>query len=287
MHRNWIIVLVLIGCFFIKFNGIAQTQSPISVSVNPVPPAIGGVYSVTINVKGKSTDKVSWDDCDYLFKNSTKYFFLDVRFIPFADGFFKHQILFTSLKAIKDTIKDIPVTVNGKKLGSPKFYVIFKADKIPTVINDIKPNEKANWGYFNKSFTYFILSLLTLSGIFVVVYHFIKKEITEKAPLVIKEKCLTRLAELELAVKQDNVNAVVLINQVLDLLSEYFQIGRFASKMRGTSTNNIELVELFSKLNDTANQIKFLPLPAVRTLYPGFIKSSRELITSYTPNKQK
>ena len=129
--------------------------------------------------------------------------------------------------------------------------------------------------------------LLGLAVILFFLYYLIKKEITEKAPLVIKQKCLTRLTEMEQAVKQDNVNAVVLINQVLDLLSEYFQIGKFASKKRSNTTNNIELLELFSKLNETASQIKFLPLPAVRTLYPGFIKSSRELIINYTPNKKK
>jgi hypothetical protein len=284
MHKNWILILVLIGCFFIKLNAFAQTQSPITIAVNLSPPAIGGVCTLTINVKGTVNDKISWDDCDYLFKNSTKYFFLNVKSFPFEAGFFKHQILFTSLKAIKDTIKDLPITINGKKLGLPKFYVTFKADRIPAAINDIKPNEKASWEYFNKSFTYFLLILIGISIILIIIYYFVKKEITEKAPLVIKQKCLTRLTELEQAVKQDNANAVVLINQVLDLLNEYFQIGKFASKQRSNTAINIELAELFSKLNDTASQIKFLPLPAVRTLYPGFIKSSRELITNYTPN---
>ncbi len=284
MHRNWVLFLVLLGCFFIKIKAVAQTQSPISVSINSATPAIGGVFNLTLTVKGKPSDKVSWDECDFLFKNSQKYFFLDTKSFPYANGEFKHQILFTSLKAIKDTVKDLPVAINGKRLGSSKFYITFKADKIPTAINEIKPNEKANWGYFNKAFTYFLIFILVLSVLLIIVFYFVKKEITEKAPLVIKEKCLSRLSELELAVKQDNVNGAVLINQVLDLLSEYFQLGKYTRKRK--SDNTEELSALFSQINETANQIKFLPLPAVRTLYPAFIKSSRDLITTYTPNKQ-
>ena len=81
MYRNWILIFVFIGCFFLKiYYSSAQAQPTITVTGNSLPTSIGGVYTLTINVKGTATDKISWDECDYLFKNSTKYFFLDVKF---------------------------------------------------------------------------------------------------------------------------------------------------------------------------------------------------------------
>ena len=112
---------------------------------------------------------------------------------------------------------------------------------------------------------------------------YLKNWINHAVPSSIKKDCLKKLASLETAGKNENFNAVLLINQLCDLLREYLRLDMMILGVDDESKVGDEFKTRFDKLINTANEIKFLPGPAVRMLYPEFISEIKDFITNYQP----
>jgi len=283
MQRFRIVVYIIIGCFFVSTNTYAFKQPVITVEVNKSSPVVGGVFKLQIKIAAEKSTKISWDSCDQLFKGSGNYILLTVNNFPYSDGYFKHEILFTSIKAVHSPIKDLPILIDSQKYAVPPFLIEFKADKAPTKINEIKPIAVTNWGLPLKAALFCILLILILFGLSAFLYFILVIWIKKSAPTALQRNSLSKLSELELKIENDNINTVLLIDEVIALLTEYLiDVNNYSSQQTGAD-KKVEAKIKFTNVLDRADELKFLPLPAMRLLYPDFIHNIRHIITNYQP----
>jgi hypothetical protein len=278
-----VIICVIIGCLLFKVNSYAVTQPAITVSGNTSPVVVGGVFKLEITVTADKGTVISWDLCDELFKNSAQFMLLSISSPPSPEGTFKHDILFTTVKPVHMPISSLPLLINKQKVATPGFKINFVADRKPLKLNDLKPNESASWKFTFKAIALNGLLLLMLLIVIGASYVYLKKWVNNRVPLTIKKSCLKKLETLERAGESENVNAAVLINQISDLLREYLRLDMLVLGVDDESKVGKEFKTKFDSLISTANEIKFLPGPAVRLLYPEFISEIRDFITNYQP----
>jgi hypothetical protein len=278
-----VIICIIAGCLLFKVNAYALKQPVITVSGNTSPVVVGGVFKLEITVIADKGTVVSWELCDELFKQSAQYMLLAISSPPSPEGTFKHVILFTTVKPVHMPISSLPLLINKQKVPTPGFKINFIADKKPLKLNDLKPNEGASWLFTVKAFALNGLLLLVLLAVIGASYIYLKKWVNETVPSTIKKNCLKKLESLETAGKKDDFNPVVLINQISDLLREYLRLDMLILGVDDENKVSEEFRTRFYKLINTANEIKFLPGPAVRLLYPEFVSEIRDFITSYQP----
>jgi hypothetical protein len=278
-----VIICIIIGCLLFKVNSYAVTQPVITVSGNTSPVVIGGVFKLEITVTGDKGTVISWDLCDELFKNSAQFMLLSISSPPSSEGTFKHDILFTTVKPVHMPISSLPLVINKQKVATPGFKINFIADKKPSKLNDLKPNEGASWFFTLKAVALNGLLLLILLILIGASYVYLKNWVNNAVPSTIKKNCLKKLASLELAGEQENFNAVILINQISDVLREYLKLDMMVLGIDDENKVAEEFKKKFDKLINTANEIKFLPVPAVRLLYPKLVSETKDFITNYQP----
>jgi len=278
-----VIICIIIGCLLFKVNSYATAQPVVTVSGNTSPVVVGGVFKLEITVTGNKGTLVSWDLCDELFKNSAQFMLLSISSPTSPEGIFKHDILFTTVKPVHMPISSLPLLINKQKVATPGFKINFVADKKPLKLNDLKPNESASWLFTVRAMALNGLLLLILLALIGASYVYLKNWINHAVPSSIKKDCLKKLASLETAGKNENFNAVLLINQLCDLLREYLRLDMMILGVDDESKVGDEFKTRFDKLINTANEIKFLPGPAVRMLYPEFISEIKDFITNYQP----
>lgn len=283
MLRICTVVFIIIGGLFLNVNSYGFKQPLITVSTNKASTVVGSVFKLEIKVTAEKNAAISWDQCDELFKQSQYFIFLKINDLPYANGSFTHQIYFTSLKPINKPIKELPILVNNWKYPAPNFVVEFKADKIAPTISNIKPVVNTTWTLILKATVFCLSLILGLLAVSYLVYLLIVKWIKVKTPQSFKNASLNKLSELELQIQNENVNSASLVDEIIALLTEYLVDDHVYSHIRLMSEAENEGLIKFNKIIDWSHELKFLPLLAMRQLYPDFVNSARDLIANYQP----
>jgi hypothetical protein len=283
MQRLRIVLYIIIGGLLVNSPAYALQQPSVKININTAKTVTAGVIRLQLSVKAGKSTIVSWELCDELFKQSQQVILLATNSPAAADGYFKHNIVFTAAKPIQLSINALPVLINKQKFFTRAFKVSFKSARLPLKLHDIKPVEPISWFYPAKALG-ITLVLLTIILMFITAaYLFLKKRINTTAPIVMRQNCLNRLSAIELAAKRQRITTATLVSEVSDLLKEYLQDDILISNQYFEVNIPGQSIIQFYKFRETANRMRFLPQPAARLLYPAFLNDIREFINSYQP----